>query len=377
MLVPIQRETKMRSSCLILSFFAACTVQPSPSGADDTAGSDTGDDTAGGGGGDTGDDTGADTGGDTGEPADLVFELDGTWAGSTLTLSWVDPTTLGAQELVFGAPLLSAPATEAVLRVHAGAPPTADLTEMDPTDAPGLLMALYLPALHVDSDGDGVQGGAEPFVGAGLVWAVYLSGTVPADMAEAGIREGWNAIAVVSDGEPETADPMAIPLAASLVPAPDLTVGGRFGGDPDDARLMVLSGQIFGGGDDVGPLLDQALSDPWSLTVTGVPEAERVYEIPEMGMEAALEVPLAYADNNGSGAFEETEDALLYGACSEGIPVGLLWLPPPTELLTAFSLAQRAMAPGWMAVRMGDTGGIVGPGDLNALAIDDTCSIGR
>lgn len=363
----------MFSSSLILILLAACTGEPadtSSTGGDDT-GETGGDDTDG----DSAADSG-DTGGDTGPADNLGFVIDGPFEGTTLSLTWVDPSTLGGENLAFGAILTSAPVTGATTTIYAEAPGSAELVEINPEDAPGLLMAMYVPALHVDEDGDGLPNGAETYAGVAMTWAVYVGGVIPEQFTALGVVEGWNAFLAAKQEQPVFSDAMAIPITASLQPSLDVALGGDLDFDPDGVRLMLISGQTFSGESTVGALVDQALSDPWSLTLSGPPSAERFYDITELGVRGALEVPLTYADLDGSETFDETADQPLYGACHQGVPVALLWLPPPTSLSDAFSLTQLGAGSGWLALEMGGSGGVVDAAALTALSIDDSCGLG-
>ncbi len=316
--------------------------------------------------------------GDTGAegPADLGFQLEGGWEGSTLTLTWVDPSSLGTESLNFGGVLLSEDVSQAETLIHAGRPPESDLQELNPEETPGMLMALYVPALHLDVDGDGLPQNGESFMAVGMTWAVYVTGVIPAEFTQLGVVDGWNAVVIAKEGDPQFADAMTIPLPVNLAPNLELTAGGDLGFDPDGARLMVISGQAFTGESPVGPLVDQALTDPWEVALSGPPAADRFYLIQNMGIMGALEVPLSYDDANHSGAFEEASDSLLFAACSDAVPVGFLWLPPPSDLYSAFGIARMGVGSGWMAVQLAEGGSIVPPSLLTELVMDQTCGLG-
>jgi hypothetical protein len=237
-------------------------------------------------------------------------------------------------------------------------------------------MALYVPALHIDTDGDGLPQNGESYTAVGMTWAVFITGEIPESFGKLGVQEGWNAIIVSKHDDPEFGDPVNISMPVNLAPNLELVAGGALSFDPDGMRVMLISGQTFTGGTSLGPLLDAPLTDPWELILSGPPAAERFYEIPEMGMTAAVEVPLSYADTDNSGDFDETVDQALYGACSDGSMVGFLWLPPPTDLHAAFAVAQLGTGTGWMGVSLSEEGGMLESAALSSLVMDEGCGPG-
>ena len=160
-------------------------------------------------------------------------------------------------------------------------------------------------------------------------------------------------------------------LAATL----DITVGGTFIGEADGLRLVLLSGSGLGGGAGPAPLYDSHMSAEWSIPVTGQPPVDHFYELDFLEMEAALEIPFSYADSDHSGDYT-SGDALTNAACASGTPVGLLWRPSPTDLTAAFGLVMQGAAPGWNAILMGGSGGLVDEAARTSLVIDETCVLG-
>ncbi|GDX79556.1 hypothetical protein LBMAG42_13670 [Deltaproteobacteria bacterium] len=323
--------------------------------------------------GDTGDT--ADTG-DTGGPADLGFDLDGGWAGSTLTLTWLDASTLGTDSVVFGDVMFSADAGADPLLVSAGTPPASELLEADPEQAPGMMVAIYVPALHVDADGDGLLSGEETYVGAGATWPIYVTGVIPAQYTAMGVVDGWNAMYVFSGDEgPEFSDPMTIPLAANVAVNEELTLGGSFADDPDGMGLVVIPGTAFEGGGVDSWLYDGPLAAAWSIPLSGEPPAEHFSAMEGVGW-AAMELPVAYIDE-GSGSFGEG-DIPTNAACFGGVPVGAIWFPGPTDLMVALQFGMTGMGSGWVAMTTGDVGGgtVLTEAEAASLSIDATCTLG-
>ena len=80
------------------------------------------------------------------------------------------------------------------------------------------------------------------------------------------------------------------------------------------------------------------------------------------GTPVAYEIPLAYRDDNGDGAYDLT-DGVSGWACAGALPFGLMYYPHPEDVnsaLTAFTLGYQ---PGWNAV--------VSPGTLLAPEVID------
>ncbi len=116
------------------------------------------------------------------------------------------------------------------------------------------------------------------------------------------------------------------------------------------------------------------LSTLQALGARGITQQEFSVPVPVTRM-AALEVPIAYVDQDGSGGFTD-RDAPLYPACSGGVPAGLLYLPGVTDLLTAWSLSVQGVGTGWVGLTLGDSGGAVLTDDeLQDLAMDGSCTL--
>lgn len=313
---------------------------------------------------------------DTGGPPDLGFDLDGDWAGTTLTLTWIDGSTLGSESVVFGEVIVSAAAGADPLLVAAGVPPASALFEPEPEDAPGMLVAMYMPALHVDQDGDGLLSGEETYVGAGTTWATYITGVIPEEYTAMGAVDGWNAILLFTDsGDPEFTDPMGIPLSANTSVNEDLTLAGRFRGDPDGMGLVVIPGSAFEGGGVESWLYDEALTPSWSIPLTGEPPAEHFSTMEGIGW-AAMELPIAYVDERAAGFGEG--DIPTLAACFDGVPVGAIWFGGPTDLMMALQFSVTGMGSGWIAMTTGDVGGgtVLTEEEAATLSIDDSCTLG-
>lgn len=335
----------------LLTLAAACVGdKDSPPDSDDTAVDSTGSD--------SGDSRDSDSG--TPEP-DLSFDLSGSWEGSTLTLIQFDVANFGSDTWTFGDVLLSAPADATPLQLAAGEPPEGHLVEADPENAPGMLAAIYVAALHADEDGDGQHDAGEAWVGVSPDLVVYLSGAVSGELTAAGFIEGWNAMELpTGEGPPTRVDPLAVPLPASFAPVTELEIGGSVSGAVSGGERMALQPFVTFDGSEVDEiLLDELLTDPWSMSVSGAPPADHVGILGDGSgpiSEAALEIPVTYVDVDGSGDFNGG-DQPLYAACNGDAAVALIWLEPPTELQTAFFLSSMGVGAGWAALQIGEAGG--------------------
>lgn len=324
---------------------------------------------------DTDSDSDGDTDSDTdvdGE-ADLAFDLSGEWSGSTLTLTWVDPSSLESERWELGETLASKPATADRVELVAGEPPPDELVEID-SSAPGLTGALYAAALHIDVDDDG-ELHDEPLRGAGRYFALYLDGPIPPDFAALGLVSGWNGVAFTDDSV-ETVDALSIPLEASLVPVESITIGGTAAGlGAADARLTFVPYVMFDGGSVDAYLADEPLDETWSLTVTGAPEADHWGPIEGFPEDAAMEFPIAYDDLDGSEGFTSA-DAPVAATCYDGTAVSLLYLDVPTDLQIGYLLTIYGIHVGWTALSVSDTGpGVLDEDQAQELEITTSCTL--
>lgn len=309
---------------------------------------------------------------DTGPPPDLGFDVDEGATGTTLTLTPLDMSSLGTETLIFGDTWLSAPIEGDPALVYAGEPPASALVEVDPTEAPGMLVAMYVPALHADTDGDGLRSGDETYLALGMWWVAYVTGDIAPNFVAAGVVEGWNAVFVFSETGPQFGSAMATPLPTSLLPDTTLTLAGTYTGDPDDVGLAAFPWNFLQGEPVEELLYDAPIEPNWSITLDGEPPADHFVFLEFLGAEGSLEIVASYADNNASGSYDGG-DMPLNGPCYAGVPVGAVWWPGPTELMSALQLTMQGMRPGWLAFPMGDGGGVLTEEQAQSLVIDDSC----
>jgi hypothetical protein len=265
-----------------------------------------------------------------------------------------------------------------------GTPPADHLWEA----APGFDVAMYVPVLFEDLDGDAERDPGEVIVGLGRTWPTWAAGAIPQDMAAAGVVEGWNAIEMDLEnaGAFEVRDVMAIPLAASLWPVVSLQLGGSYIGDLPAAaqRLAVVPAPALEGNPVNSLLYDQAFSDPWALTISGEPPLDHQSYDPQSGLSMAWEVPLTYADADGSGGISEG-DQPLYLVCTDDHTVVIYWIGAATTFEHAWTFEYGWSSfgghPGYFAAALDPDAGdddppiYIDPADLLALEISGACSL--
>ncbi len=334
---------------------------------DDTGDDDVADD-------DTGDDD------DTVAPDTMAFDIEGEWSTTALELIWFEPGGTYDEELdLFAASVDGDPLGAAVPD-----PPADQLWEA----APGFEVAMYVPVLFEDLDGDAERDPAEAIVGLGRTWPTWGEGSVPPEFAAAGVVAGWNAIEMDLDDEGafEVHDVMAIPLAASLWPVESLQLGGSYLGDlpTDEQRLAVVPVQLLEGAPINSLLFDQPLTQSWALTVSGDPPPDHQTVEPESGLAMAAEIPLTYSDVDGSGGLT-AGDQPQYCACHDGNTVVVYWAAAATTFEQAwifeYGWSGFGGSPGYFATAIEPDAGDdeppipIDPADLLSLEISGACSL--
>jgi len=303
---------------------------------------------------DTDADSDADADADTDADADadvdavLTFDIGEGWEGTGLTLSHMVP----GEDMDFSTTFYEVAVTGETVGIDPGDVPAEHLLEVEP----GLTIAMYVPSLFADTDSDSAHDEGERYVGISTWWPVWIDGEPPTEYADLGLVAGWNALELdfESDGEFTVGDPMAIPLPASLWPNEEITIGGSYAGTQptDTQRLTLISGVAMEGGDLSDLLYDDALADPWSITVKGDAPESHVIEQDEFGLTMAWEYPFTYLDNDGS--LSPTDgDLPLNFACMGSEYVLLYWMQPATTVEQAFMYAYGwepyGWTPGWFA----------------------------
>jgi len=317
---------------------------------------------------DTDVDTDTDTDTDTEarpDGADLTFVLDTTDAGYAVGLLQVD-----SQQNVIGT-FAAAASVEGEATLSLGQVPVEDLEYQADL---GTEVALFLPYVFEDLDGDEAKDEDEPVVGAGdtiVAWVESVNGT----LVLLGIQPGWNALDVSTE-TPSTYPRDNIPISVNLLPVTTLSATA----DVDDSlsvdgrRLAIVSGVSIDAGGALDTLSDQALTDPITFTVDGAPPASHVVEDADIeGL--ATELPVAYIDADESGGPSEADTGQV-PVCHDARAVVLIWLPQPTLPEQVFSYVDAGLRPGWLAFHADDIedgGAPLVQAELDALTIDETC----
>jgi hypothetical protein len=323
--------------------------------------------------GSNGGDTAADTGA-AGTP--VTFSLDGAWEGTTLTLTWADAAEFFAGQFAFG-DVAHSSAASATVTVDLPAPEASALTEVDPTGNPGVKLAWLVPALHTDTDGDGLPSAEEGYAGAGLVWLMYAEGSPAGLPGLGGAVPGWNAVTVNVDARSpaEVGSLTAVPLRAGLELRSDITLSGSFAVDVAEGTRVAMVSRVAleGGAVTNRTVVDVAASSPFSLTVTGAPPEDH-FAVLGSGLSGAMEVGLVYVDQDESGGINRA-DQMLYGLCLEATPVGVIYFSNLPDLDFAVKQTALGNGAGWSGIELGGEGHLLQAGGLASVTAGPDCAL--
>ncbi|MCB9796439.1 MAG: hypothetical protein H6741_27395 [Alphaproteobacteria bacterium] len=313
------------------------------------------------------DDSSADDSGEPAEEVTLTFEIEGDFDGTTLSLTHI---TL-AEPPVVGAQLTWVEVEGATQELVVTEPREGELSPLDAANFPGLDVAVYVPTLHLDGDGQGDIDGDEAIVGAGRYWVWFLEGDIPQQLLLLGFRHGWNAIELDFEGGgvPSVGEIDAIPLPANLWPNQELTFGGTYSAETDieTQRLVVVPSTLFNGDLPTSLLYDEDLTETWSVTLSGEPPQDH-RETGEFS--GAYEVALTYVDNDASGGFSEG-DAPIYVPCLEDQAVAAVWVDAPTDVFVAAYTSVVGASVGWSALAIASDGS----GDSTTLTAEQATQL--
>ena len=295
-----------------------------------------------------------------------------------MTLTWIVP----GEEMDFFTTFWEGSVDGATFGIDPGPVPPEHLLEVEP----GLHIALYIPSMFEDADGDAQHGEGEIYVGISRHWPVWVDNDPPAEWADKGLVAGWNAIELdlESDGEFTTGDPLAIPIDADLWPNDSIEISGTYTGDTpvDTQRLTLISGVAMEGGPIVDLLYDDVLTDPWAIAVSGDAPASHQLDQDDFGLTMAWEYPFSYLDNDGTGGPSDG-DLPLNSACLGLDYVVLYWMEAATSVETAFyfeyAWGEYGWTPGWFAGGISPTSKeqvpyALEPEELSSLELSGACS---
>ncbi len=268
------------------------------------------------------------------------FVLDEVTSGSTFALTWV---TLAGDTLEFGATAFSSTAEVGVLEVYLPIPPAEEMIPTDPDSSWSL--ALYVPSIHQDLDGDGTVNDLEPIHGVGEYWLFFSNLSIP----DYGVEYGWNALKV---GEDLFLAPFDVPLQENLHPNDSITIHGSVTseqGGIGDSRMAALPVTLFMGLPVAELLFDENLEDAWTVTVESAPPIDHFEDSVDLNSLYAVEYLVVYHDDNSNSSYDLT-DEILTGVCREGRSMSLAYLGAPRDLAGSVSYAFQGMSPGWYAM---------------------------
>ena len=326
-------------------------------------------------------DTGVADDSDTGVPDGetmVNFMISGEWEGATLSL--VQSTDF--EEWSLGETIHSTLVTNSITEFSLAAPDPANLIQLDEA-WPDTLFGFYMPALYIDSDGDGIHSEGEVVKGVGDWWLVYISGALPVELQAVGFTEGWSSInfATAEDSDiSEMADLLDIEINAGLIVQDSITIGGSYSPVSDAipsaefTKLGVIPAGVLEDEQEVAEfLVDESMSDPWEISLNGAPADDHIFETDE-GFSIALEVPFTYLDSDFSGGMSEDDTPLMTACGDDNQMVFLAYLPEVTNLLHGFYFNSNGFTTGWMAlVDLEGEDPTVVTSDLTGLKFSDEC----
>ncbi len=322
-------------------------------------------------------DTSVDTGRDdsaseTGDEPDemLRWEVTGSLEGTAFSLVHLQFPETDDGDLAMGAVWVEA-AAAASISLPADVPPD----DFFQASGGGLSVAVFVGALHED-DGDDRWEATEGWVAASTDWVAYLDGPVPPELLAMGLVSGWNALEfhgesfVVGD---TTAMPISVALNESLV------IGGTYDHTiTHEDRVVALPATVFGGLPVTSVMDDVAVGadGTWSVTLDGAPPADHYADVDGNGEQEAVELPVAYVDNDSSLAYS-SGDRIVAAACVGDVPVGGWWLEPPVNIISLVSITAQGLTLGWVPVLLADGGGVVSEAEAASTVLSTDCGIGE
>ena len=239
------------------------------------------------------------------------------------------------------------------------------------------LIGMWAPYLFQDSDGDDAYTEGEEIAGIGRTWLVYST----AALAEFNVDEGWSALEMTFSEEPPIVGDLAsVPLDASLRVNESITIGGSYDTALGERRIAIVAAATFDS-DSVETMYDEVATDPWTLTLSGVPADNHF--ISEEEFQGAMGSPLVYPDTNNNGSFESLDllgQSSLNTICFDGMsnmepqPISIIYYPPPTDLSAALTTSIYGIGAGWIV--MVDTGSdpyFPSQDEFNNMVIDENC----
>lgn len=126
---------------------------------------------------------------------------------------------------------------------------------------------------------------------------------------------------------------------------------------------------------EAGLLWDAPAEWYWQIEVGGAPPDSHLGSIDGTGT-LALEVPVLYADRDGSGALGPGDRALAV-PCVDGARVFAAWLPDDPDVETRALMELYGLPSGWTAAAIAPDGTVtvLEPDELTTLRIEASCTL--
>lgn len=331
---------------LSLLSLLACSDPKSDTGGADTATDDTATD-------DTATDT-AETG-DTGyDGPTFKWFLGGSVEGGALALHPLD-TEAGFEEVL--PPWQVVAVSGNVVEMPMVDPPAELLSPI--AEFPDTRLVMFAPMLWDDADGNLAHDEGEVYRASSATVVAFLAGTLPPDLAALGLMLGWNAFELRQTGELPTVMPAtAMQLPLNLDPREAFTFGGDVGGEADGWWLTVYPATTFSGGE-APPLHDAALTDPWSVELSGRPPESHMQPFDDTGaFRGALEIPVAWLDADDVAGLSEGDVSMqpCYLADDGPRQVQITWVEPISNPTYAMTFGFMGYNAGWLGLVADDRG---------------------
>ena len=234
---------------------------------------------------------------------------------------------------------------------------TAELALPEPQDSDlddpgtGALVGNYAIFVRQDENGDGAHDEGETIVGVAETRLLYIAGALDSESEALGLELGWNALwfDLAGSSDPIRYELDAVPAELNLEVRETIEIGGSSDvpetpADPIrltakplevDVSKTVLSSLI----------LDIQMTPSWSVELSGAPDASHI--IVEDGiLPSALERLAVYVDIDESESLSSGDESL-YGVCSEGSPVLLIWMDPIGTVADAIPAPVAGVQIGW------------------------------
>jgi len=275
---------------------------------------------------------------------------------------------------IFSGDLPSVPATGGTItgtttQVPLDEPVIDDMQEIK--GYPGSYFAFYMPTLVADTDGDLTHTKGEAIVALDEQYLAYFDGKLVPDLEGMGFVLGWN----LFDFDTGLASAPVLDMTLNLADRGDTAVGGPVGlGFESTDRLALLSGISDLG--DPPPMVDQLLTDPWSVDLSADPPASHQFSSADtFDAVIATEGVIAFADVDASGSASDG-DVGLGTTCDGRDQVVLAWAQAPTAFPAAYYLHYIGLHAAWQAALVDGRSGsmtLIPSADLSSISITDTC----